>query len=552
MYKKKFTLSILLAFCLTTFAQNEMRTNVSTFDVVPLKTNGNYNGSDLKAGFWNGHFFYRNSFDTTWKTWTGIAVSNNTDTITNSYTNEYSSITGGGINGTKNYAVCYLSGTIIPEKSTKLTGFYVTNTTYTYRTIKEGSAFSKKFGGNMGNDKDWYRLKIINYSGGVKSDSLRFYLADFQNDDNTKDYILNKWTWVDLANFKTSDSLVLSFESSDVGQFGINTPTYVAIDDLNFIAPNNIDMFPGLLFNNSEFFTNGKVWNGEHDTSGGFVHGKLYFENIYNSQWGSFSGWVVSKNNDTTKSGLDAQYSAITAIGASTKSSIDSSYAVSYGRSVVRFPYKKGGWPITYFRFAYTNNTYTYKSMKYGDGFSKKFGGILGTDQDYLKLFIIGYDENNVPVDTLGIDEMQDEMALADYRMNRQYLNKNWTYHISGGFKRNIVRMEFQLESTDVGQFGMNTPAYFCLDNLFEYPIESVEKKNSINIKIYPNPSSNYLIADVENAKNFEIIDLSGKLFIKNQNPQSNKIDISDLPKGIYCLIINANKTVYTARFLKL
>ena len=551
MYKSIFTLLMVLALGSLTFAQNEMRTNVSTFDVVPLKLNGNYNGSDQKGGFWNGHFYYRNSYDTAWKSWSGIAVSNNTDTITNSYTNEYSSITGGGINGTKNYAICYGGGVIIPEKSERLTGFYVTNTTYTYRTIKDGSAFSKKFGGATGNDKDWYRLKIMSFSVGLKSDSLLFYLADYQNDDNAKDYILNKWTWVDLGSFKTSDSLVLSFESSDVGQFGINTPTYAAIDDVNAIPPNGFNMFPGLDFNNTEFFTKGKVWDGKHDTSGGFAYGKLYFENSYNTKWGSWGGWAVSKDNDTTKSGYDAQYSAITATGARMKFSGDSSYAVSYGRSVIRLPYKRGGWPVTYFRLAYTNNTYTYKSMKYGDGFSKKFGGPLGTDPDYLKLFIIGYDDNNIPVDTIGMDEMQDEMALADFRMDRQYLNKNWTYIIGPGFKKNIVRMEFQLESTDVGPFGMNTPAYFCLDNLFEYPIEAVDK-TQLNIKIYPNPASDFIITDLQDSEFYEIIYMTGRQFMLNENPQSNKIDISQLPKGIYCLKVKANEMVYSGRFVKL
>jgi len=551
MYKFTSFLFVVFAFSMVTKAQNEFRTNVSTFDAAPLTAKGFNNGSDGKGGFWNGHFFYRNAYDTSWKSWSGISISKTSDTITNSYTNEYSSITGGGINGTKNYAVCYFGGTIIPEKSQKLTGFYVTNTTYAYRTIKAGSSFSKKFGGTTGNDKDWFRIRIRNYSGGKKSDSLLFYLADYQNDDNTKDYIINKWTWIDLNSFQATDSLLISFESSDVGQFGINTPTYVAIDDFNAIAPDNLNMNGGLFFNNNDFFAQGKVWNGQFDTSGGFAYGKLYFENSYNTQYGSFSGWAVSKDSDTSKSGFDAQYSSITANGASTKFFKDSSFAISYGRSVVRLPYKKGGWPITYFRFSYTNNTYTYKSMKYGDGFSKKFGGILGTDQDYLKLYVIGYDENNTPVDTLGMDEMRDEMALADFRMNRKYLNKNWTAYVSGSFKKNIVRMEFELESTDVGQFGMNTPAYFCLDNLFEYPIESVTNSRMSALKVYPNPASNYLIADIQNATEIEITDLSGKKQIRIESPSSNEIDISGLAPGVYCLKVGKGDMIYMARFIK-
>ena len=61
MYKSIFTLLMVLVLGSLTFAQNEMRTNVSTFDVVSLKTSGHYNGSDLKGGLWNGHFQYHNS-----------------------------------------------------------------------------------------------------------------------------------------------------------------------------------------------------------------------------------------------------------------------------------------------------------------------------------------------------------------------------------------------------------------------------------------------------------------------------------------------------------
>lgn len=536
MYKSIFTLLMVSVFGTSAIAQDEMRTNVSTFDVVPLKTNGHYNGSDLKGGFWNGHFYYRNSYDTAWKSWSGIAVSNNTDTVTNSYTNEYSSITGGGINGTKNYAVCYMGGTIKCEKPTKITGFYVTNTTYTYRTIKEGSSFSKKFGGTTGNDKDWYRLKIISYSGGVKSDSLRFYLADFQNNDNSKDYILNDWTWVDLENFKISDSLVLSFESSDVGSFGINTPTYVAIDDVNFTSPNkyvwHID------FKKQNFFNEDKIWNGEEDTSGGFMNGLFYFENHFDTKYKVWNGWALSKQTDTTKKGFEAQYTNMTGYD----SDKDSAYAISYGKSVIRLPYKwtpKGG---GYLRFYITNNAFTYKDMKYGSPFSKKFGGASGLDSDSLKLIIRGYDIKNKII-------MEQNIFLADFRNGKKNILDKWVIFEDG--LNWIQRYEFFMESSDNGQFGMNTPAYFCLDN-FWVAFESIEKISKQKINIYPNPSSTYITADVQNPDAFEIIDMTGKQFMLNENPQSNKIDISELPKGIYCLKVKANEMVYSARFVRM
>jgi len=551
MYKSIFTLLVVTIFLLRVNAQNTVRFNVSTFDAIPLTGAGFENGKNLKGGFWNAHHYFRNSYDTAWKVWSGFSISNTKDTITPDFTNEYSSITGGGINGTPNYAVCYGGGILVPEKTSGFTGFYITNTTYAYHSLKNGTVFSKKFGGNSGSDKDWYRLKIYNYLGGLKSDSILFYLADFQNDDNTKDYILKTWEWLDLSQFSKTDSLIFTFESSDVGQFGINTPTYFVMDDFNTVQPDNINMAPGLGFKENDFYSLGNVWNGESDTSGGFVYGKLYFENRYNTEWNSWSGWAVSKDKDTSKIGFTSQYSSITAGGASSKFGTDSGFAVSYGRSVIRMPYKKGGWPVTYLRFAYTNNTYAYKSIKNGDAFSKKFGGILGTDPDLFRLFVIGYDDKGIAVDTLGIDEMKDEMALADYRMGRNYLNKNWTYHISGGFKKNIVRMEFQLESTDIGPFGMNTPEFFCLDNLFEYPIESVKSTLSQVLKVYPNPATDYVILDLTDVKSLNVFDLQGREVMNIISPETNKIDISGLPVGIYSLRAESGKGISTGRFVK-
>lgn len=540
-------------FYTSALSQNNFRTNVSTFDVIPLTGSGYYNGSDLKGGFSIGRHYFRNQFDTVWKSWSGFAVSALTDTLTAAWSNQYSVVAGGGLNGTAQYAVCYGGGTIIPQHAARLTGFYVCNTTYAYGSMKNGDAFSKKFGGSSGTDKDWFRLNIFNYTKGTRSDSVSFYLADFRSDNPANDYIIKDWSWVDLSAFTQTDSLMIFMESSDNGPFGMNTPAFFAMDDFNAVTPDQIDMFPGLHFNDTGLNISGKVWNGMSDTSGGFVYGKMYFENRYNTQWNVWSGWAVSKDTDTSQAGLNAQYAPVPAKGAynALKAKSDSSFAVSYGRSVIRFPYKKGGWPVTYLRFAYTNNQYAYNSMKYGDAFSKKFGGAAGTDPDLFSLQIIGYDDRNQPVDTLGEEDMTEELVLADYRMNRNYLSQNWNYYIGPGFKKNVVRMEFQLFSTDNGPFGMNTPAYFCLDNLFEYPIETTGKKVSANLHIYPNPSSQYIHAEVDHATFAGVFDLNGKLVMHWEHPESNRLNIAPLIPGLYLLRVEKEGIVYSGRFFR-
>ncbi len=59
-----------------------------------------------------------------------------------------------------------------------------------------------------------------------------FYLADYRFSNNLQDYIIGDWQTVNLSSLSGASKLQFSFDSSDVGLDGINTPTYVAVDNL--------------------------------------------------------------------------------------------------------------------------------------------------------------------------------------------------------------------------------------------------------------------------------------------------------------------------------
>ena len=61
-------------------------------------------------------------------------------------------------------------------------------------------------------------------------------MADFRLEDNSEDYILNTWETIDLASLISFDvsHVYMRFESSDIGAFGMNTPGYVAIDNIGW------------------------------------------------------------------------------------------------------------------------------------------------------------------------------------------------------------------------------------------------------------------------------------------------------------------------------
>ncbi|HEX7584175.1 MAG TPA: DUF4465 domain-containing protein, partial [Prolixibacteraceae bacterium] len=182
-------------------------------------------------------------YSTDYKSWYGFAYSNLTDITTAGYTNQYSAITGQGFNGSANYAVCYPAPTarVGYAMPTKTTGFYVTNSTYAYLSMKNGDAFAKKFGGDTGNDPDYFKLMIEGLdTNGLPVDTVSFYLADFRFADNSKDYILNKWTWVDISKLKETRFLRFSLSSSDNAIWGMNTPGFFCIDNFNDKAPTSV------------------------------------------------------------------------------------------------------------------------------------------------------------------------------------------------------------------------------------------------------------------------------------------------------------------------
>ncbi len=211
----------------------------SDFEGFNLPAESFLNGSDGNGGFTNGNIFLPNSYEDAFGSWTGWSISNTTDNTTPGFTNQYSAITGEGFANSATYATGYTAGgrtNIALEGAAtgeKVSGFYITNSTYAYLSMQEGDSFAKKFGGVTGNDPDYFLMTIKKYENDeLSTDSVNVYLADYRFEDNTQDYIVDEWTYVDLTPLGNADSLQFFLTSTDVGTFGMNTPAYFCIDNL--------------------------------------------------------------------------------------------------------------------------------------------------------------------------------------------------------------------------------------------------------------------------------------------------------------------------------
>ncbi len=224
---------------LATAVSAQAATVVSTFDNLSLAPSSHY-FPQATTTFNSGAATLAHRYNADYDSWSGWTYSNETDTVTEGYLNQFSVYNAGAAGGSANFALAYVSSyegvpTAIGFDTPVVAGSVaLTNNTYAALSMRNGDDFAKKFGGASGSDADWFKLTIIgkDASGGTTG-SIDFYLADYRFADNTQDYILSQWATVDLSSLGTVSSLQFEMASSDVGQYGINTPTYFALDNLS-------------------------------------------------------------------------------------------------------------------------------------------------------------------------------------------------------------------------------------------------------------------------------------------------------------------------------
>lgn len=212
-----------------------------TFDQLTLKSESFYNGSDNAGQFVDSGATFLNQFTVGdgFTSWSGFAYSNTTDSTTPGFGNQYSAFPGSGADGSTTYAVAYRSPVITFDTPASFVGGSAdfTNTTYAALDMRNGSQFSKRFGGDSGDDPDFLKVDISGSLNGQPTGALELFLADFRFNDASQDFILSQWETVDLSPLGTVDRVTFAFSGSDTGEFGLNTPVYFAMDNLTFTVP---------------------------------------------------------------------------------------------------------------------------------------------------------------------------------------------------------------------------------------------------------------------------------------------------------------------------
>lgn len=109
---------------------------------------------------------------------------------------------------------------------------YINNTTYNFMVMKNGNPYANAL--NQENE-GWFKVQFIAFDDNEPNEKplgyTEAYLANFKK-DQADGYlgIIDEWIKVDLSSLPECSVLVINFVGSDMGEYGLNTPTYCALD----------------------------------------------------------------------------------------------------------------------------------------------------------------------------------------------------------------------------------------------------------------------------------------------------------------------------------
>ena len=220
---------LVLFLCFPAFAAP----TVVSFDRLGLQPGQSANNASFStnaATFRNVDFGY---------SWAGFAFSTISNTVANSYTNQYAAAQG----FPRAYAVGYQDdyNGVVPEIALDLPAapqsVLLDNTTYAALTIRDGDGFgfAQPFGSN-----DTFILTLTAYDvEGRAVAATNHYLADFRAG---RSFIQTNWSTLDLSWMPpTVVSLVGTLETTDMSGSWANTPMYFALADFTYAYSDGAD-----------------------------------------------------------------------------------------------------------------------------------------------------------------------------------------------------------------------------------------------------------------------------------------------------------------------
>ena len=110
------------------------------------------------------------------------------------------------------------------DKGALVKGFFYTNDAWTADAIINGDGMSPGFFG----DEDWLKCTVTGTKLDDTTASVDIYLA------KDGDYAW-RWLYADLSSLGVVKSLSFNFDGTKKNDWGLTTPTYICIDDIEIV-----------------------------------------------------------------------------------------------------------------------------------------------------------------------------------------------------------------------------------------------------------------------------------------------------------------------------
>ena len=409
---------------------------------------GVYNEDDYATIDFQGFSFFHNAW-ADYNFWYGFALASCTDTAYTGMADQFRCVAGGGLagkgtpyiiayamEGMSAYSPCEVYFTQDNE-AWQAEEIYLCIGSWALHNVTVGGAGHTFAAG----DSLVIEIEGLDQDGdAIEGKKVSFFLADYRS-ANEADWTLNKgWEKCDLTALGEVYGLRFTMKTSDVGDWGSNTALYFALDGLKISRPEVVAGFEDITLAKAD-----TVWQGADAPALGWnnwTSGTYTFQTYYDNTYGDyFTGATVSNQTPNTFTGLQDAYHSASG-GAYEGENFAVWYVDPYNPDTVTFA------PQVVPGFFVNNTAYAASSMVDGDTYAHAFG-----HNDWFKLTIDGYLNGN------GIDTQ----VTVDLAKDGKYINQ-WTYVDLSQFGE-IDAIMFSLSSSDNGTWGMNTPAYFAMDN---------------------------------------------------------------------------------------
>jgi hypothetical protein len=180
--------------------------------------------------------------------WDGFTICKSSYNATGGLEHQWSNMAGGGVNVTadgvsvdpeKPYVIAFWSWfyedpslTIMFDDGNAydVKGMYINNTPYAYYCCAEGNSFARP----LNQEGDYFKVIAHGVHEDDSESTIEFELCGFHNGQFSG---ITDWTWWDMSELGKVVKIYFTMESTDTGDYGMNTPAYFAMDQLTVTTP---------------------------------------------------------------------------------------------------------------------------------------------------------------------------------------------------------------------------------------------------------------------------------------------------------------------------